>query len=95
VLIGIVLVTMVGNTAHVLQVVGWLPITPISGVYLPYALGRWLGIFATWQGIGLQVAAAAFVLGSYFLAERMSQRKRAQAATRRTVQTQQVAAQAE
>lgn len=88
VLIGAVLVTMVGNTVHVLQVVGWLPITPIQGVYLPYALGRWFGIFATWQGIVLQVAAGAFVIGSYFLAERMSERKRAQASTRRTTQTQ-------
>ncbi len=83
VLIGIVLVTMVGNTVHVFQVVGWLPITPISGVYLPYWLGRWFGVFATWQGIILQIAAAAFVLGSYFLAERLNQRKRASAASRR------------
>ncbi|MCC6801274.1 MAG: iron permease [Anaerolineae bacterium] len=90
ILIGAVLVTMVGNTVHVLQVVGWMPITPIQGVYLPYALGRWFGIFATWQGIGLQVAAGAFVVGSYFLAERMSQRKRAQASSRRTVQAQPV-----
>ncbi len=90
ILIGAVLVTMVGNTVHVLQVVGWLPITPIQGVYLPYALGRWFGIFATWQGIGLQIAAGAFVVGSYFLAERMSERKRAQASTRRTVQAQPV-----
>lgn len=85
VLIGVVLVTMVGNTVHVFQVVGWLPITPISGVYLPYWLGRWFGIFATWQGIILQIAAAAFVIGSYFLAERLNQRKREVAASRRTV----------
>ncbi len=91
VLIGAVLVTMVGNTVHVLQVVGWLPITPIVGLYLPYELGRWFGIFATWQGIGLQVAAGAFVIGSYFLAERLGQRKREQASTRHTVELQQVA----
>lgn len=85
VLIGVVLVTMVGNTVHVFQVVGWLPITPISGVYLPYWLGRWFGVFATWQGIILQIAAASFVIGSYFLAERLNQRKREAAASRRTV----------
>ncbi|MCC6612314.1 MAG: FTR1 family protein [Anaerolineae bacterium] len=76
ILIGAVLVTMVGNTVHVWQVVGWLPITPISGVYLPYWLGRWFGIFATWQGILLQIASAVFVIGSYFWAERLSQSKR-------------------
>lgn len=76
ILIGAVLVTMVGNTVHVLQVVGWMPITPISGVYLPYWLGRWFGVFATWQGIILQIASAVFVIGSYFWAEHLSHRKR-------------------
>lgn len=91
VLIGFVLVTMVGNTVHVFQVVGWLPITPINGVYLPYWLGRWFGVFATWQGILLQIAAAVFVIGSYFLAEHMNERKREQAAARRTTTTMQAA----
>jgi high-affinity iron transporter len=83
VLIGGVLLTMVGNTVHVLQVVGWMPITPISGVYLPYWLGRWFGVFATWQGILLQIAAGVFVIGSYFWAERLNHRKRETATTRR------------
>ena len=91
VLIAAVLVTMVGNTVHVFQVVGWLPITPIAGVYLPYSLGRWFGIFATWQGIILQIAAAAFVIGSYFLAERLNEKKREDAVVRRTAQMENVA----
>lgn len=95
VLIGFVLVTMVGNTVHVFQVVGWLPITPISGVYLPYWLGRWFGVFATWQGIILQIASAVFVVGSYFLAEHLNQRKREQAAARRTATIQAVAVKSE
>ena len=33
--IGLVLVTMVGNTVHVMQTVGWLPITPIIGAAAP------------------------------------------------------------
>jgi high-affinity iron transporter len=76
VMIGGVLLTMVGHTVHVLQAVGWLPITPISNLYLPYWMGQWFGLFATWQGILLQIAAAGFVIGSYFLAEHQTKRIR-------------------
>jgi high-affinity iron transporter len=69
ILIGVVLLTMVGNTVHVMQAVGWLPITPIQGVFLPFWMGQWFGLFATWQGVMFQLAAAVFVIGSYFLAE--------------------------
>ena len=68
VLIALVLVVMVGNTARTLQGVGWLSITPID-VELPLWMGTWLGIFPTWETIGAQIAAFAFVVGSYFLAE--------------------------
>lgn len=78
VMIGAVLLIMVGNTVHVFQAVGWLPITPIAGVYFPHWMGQWLGLYATWQGIGLQLAAAAYVIGTYFWAERMNGRKRKQ-----------------
>jgi high-affinity iron transporter len=69
VLIGVVLLMMVGNTVHVWQVVGGLPIHLIAGLDLPFWLGTWFGVFATWEGIGAQAAAAAFVVGSYYLAE--------------------------
>jgi high-affinity iron transporter len=75
VLIGAVLLQMVGNTVNVLQVVGWLPIHPIRWLALPYWAGFWLGLYATWEGIGLQAAAAIFVIGSYFLAERLQRRQ--------------------
>ena len=71
IMIGGVLLQMVGNTAHVMQVVGWLPIHPIRWLELPYWTGMWFGLYATWEGIGLQIAAAVFVIGSYFLAEHM------------------------
>jgi high-affinity iron transporter len=73
VLISLVLVVMVGNTMRVLQGVGWISITPID-VDLPLWMGTWLGVFPTWETIGGQVAAFAFVIGSYFLAEWMRKR---------------------
>lgn len=69
VLIGAVLLVMVGNTVHVMQLVGWMPLHPIQEVTLPYWIGLWFGFYPTWEGIGLQFAAATFVIGSYFLAE--------------------------
>lgn len=82
VMIGAVLLTMVGSTAHVMQAVGWLPLTPINGLYLPYWMGLWFGLYATWEGVGLQVASAVFVIGSYIWAERINHRKQDTAVTR-------------
>ncbi len=90
ILIGVVLVTMVGNTIHEAQLVGWLPITPIGSLNLPIWLGTWFGTFATWQGFVAQFAAAVFVIGSYFLAERLNQHKRVAANARRTVEASKV-----
>jgi high-affinity iron transporter len=73
VLIALVLMMMVGNTVRVMQGVGWIPITPID-VDLPLWMGTWLGVFPSWQTIGAQLAAFGFVIGSYFLAERMRKR---------------------
>ncbi|HWQ04005.1 MAG TPA: FTR1 family protein [Longilinea sp.] len=75
VLIGGVLLVMVGKTVHVLQEIGWLPTTLLSLISLPHWLGTWFGTYATWQGIGFQVAAAGFVIGSYYLAKGMRKGK--------------------
>ena len=69
ILIGSVLLQMAGSTIHVLQVVGWLPIHIIPGLDLPYWLGTWFGLYATWEGLGFQLGAMVFVIGSYYLAE--------------------------
>jgi high-affinity iron transporter len=74
-LIGFVLLVMVGNTVHILQVVGWLPLTPIRWLDLPYWFGVWFGTYPTVEGLALQAAAAIFVIGSYILAERVHKRK--------------------
>src|SRR5687767_4108694 len=75
VLIGSVLMQMVGSTTHVLQVVGWLPIHVIRGLDFPYWLGTWFGVYPTWEGLGLQLFAVAFVVGSYYLAEGIRKQK--------------------
>lgn len=79
ILIGVVLLVMVGNTAHIMQLVGWLPVHPIRWLTLPYWVGMWFGTYATWEGLLLQGAAAAFVIGSYLAAEWLSKRKPKQA----------------
>ena len=71
------LVILVGQTVQTMQKVGWLPVSPIEGLELPYRAGAWLGLYPTWQGLGAQFAAMAFVLGSYFGAEALRKRRRA------------------
>jgi high-affinity iron transporter len=84
VFIGFVLVVMVGQTVRTMQGTGWIPITPLE-IDLPYWPGLWLGVYPTIETIGAQLAAAVFVIGSYFLAQEMKvkgpRRKRARAAT--------------
>ncbi len=81
VLITGVLVVMVGTTVQTLQKVGWLGVTPIEGLELPYWVGLWFGVFPTWQGLIAQVAAVVFVAGSYVAAEGMRKRSRAKLVT--------------
>jgi high-affinity iron transporter len=47
-------------------------------------MGQWFGVYATWQTVGFQFLAAAFVLGSYFLAEYQTRNKREDAAISHT-----------
>jgi high-affinity iron transporter len=75
-LIAAVLVTMVGNTMHALQAVGWAPVTPLGEIAVPTWANVWLGIHATWEGVVAQVAAIGFVLGSYVVAEQRQARSR-------------------
>ena len=74
VLIALVLVVLVGNTARTMQGVGWLPIHPIE-VEFPLWMGTWLGIYPTVETLAAQALAFAFVVGSYFAAEWMRKRE--------------------
>jgi high-affinity iron transporter len=76
-LITAVLAVLVGKTVQTMQTVGWIPVEPVEGLTLPYWSGLWFGIYPTWQGLLAQGAAVAFVLGSYFAAERVRAKRRA------------------
>jgi high-affinity iron transporter len=75
IMIGAVLLVMVGKTVHVLQLVGWMPASLIPGISLPYWAGMWFGVYASWEGLALQLVAAVFVIGSYYLAEALKKRQ--------------------
>ncbi len=74
VLIALVLVVLVGNTARTMQGVGWLSIHPIE-IEFPLWMGTWLGIYPTVETLGAQLLAFVFVIGSYFAAEWMRKRE--------------------
>lgn len=74
VLIGLVLGVMVGTTVHSLQGLGWVPSTA-AGFTLPLWCGQWLGLYATWEGIGAQLMALLVVYGSYALARLLQTRR--------------------
>jgi high-affinity iron transporter len=73
VLIALVLVVLVGNTARTMQGVGWLSIHPVD-IDLPLWMGTWLGVYPTVETLVAQLFAFCFVIGSYFAAEWMRKR---------------------
>jgi FTR1 family protein len=85
VMIALVLAVMVGTTVHNMQGVGWLASTKTS-FDVPLDWSTWLGVYPTWQGIGAQLTALVFVLGSYFAAREIQvkrpQRRAARAQSR-------------
>jgi high-affinity iron transporter len=90
-MIGFVLIVMVGQTARTVQGTGWLSITPIEWD-APAWLGLWFGVFPTVETLGAQVAAAAFVLGSYFLAQELKVKRPRRRAARRAAVAEPLAA---
>lgn len=74
VLVGIVLVVMIGGTALSFQDLGWLPrhATPFT---LPQWMGSWFEMYSTWETLAVQLLAAVFVVGSYWLAKEVKVRR--------------------
>ncbi len=87
VMLGVVLLVMVGESVQELQQAGWIGTTSLH-VAIPGWMGLWFSIFPNVQTVVAQAAAAALVLGSYFLAEelkvRRPRRRGAQPAVRAT-----------
>jgi len=80
VLLGIVLIVMVGESAQELQLAHWIGTTPVP-LAIPGWLGVWFAVFPTVETLGSQAVAAVAVLGSYFAAQYVrSWRPRRQAA---------------
>jgi high-affinity iron transporter len=75
IMIGVVLVVMVGGTAATFQDLGWLPKHELGVGIIPGWLGAWFEVYPTWETIGAQVLAAAFVIGSYYAAEHIKVRR--------------------
>src|SRR3954447_446886 len=74
VLVGLVLVVMIGGTALPFQDLGWLPRheTPFT---VPGWMSAWFEMYSTWETLAAQLFAAAFVVGSYQLAEHLKVRR--------------------
>jgi high-affinity iron transporter len=70
ILLGFVLLVMVGESVQELQLANWLPTTPI-GIGFPGFIQLWFATFPTVEGLAAQACAAALVIGSYFVAERV------------------------
>jgi high-affinity iron transporter len=73
-LVAMVLVVMIGGTALSFADLGWIPKheTPFS---VPEWMGSWFEIYPYWETIGAQLLAALLVVGSYFLAEYVKDRR--------------------
>ena len=84
VMIGFVLVVMIGGTASTFQDLGWLPRHDL-GVAIPGWAGRWFEVYPTVETIAVQIGATALVLGSYFAAEHIRERRPARRGLRPAV----------
>lgn len=72
ILLGGVLLVMVGEQAQEMQLAHWIPTTTIQGLSIPPWMGLWFSIFPTVETLSAQAIAAILVVGSYFLARRMT-----------------------
>ncbi|HYM68333.1 MAG TPA: FTR1 family protein [bacterium] len=68
VLLGGVLTVMVGESVQEMQQAGWIGTTALH-LHVPAWAGVWLSVYPNVEGLAAQAFAAAFVLGSYWIAE--------------------------
>ena len=74
VMLGVVLLVMVGEQAQEMQLAHWIPTTTIDSLTkaIPPWMGLWFSIFPTRETLFAQALAAIIVVGSYFLARRIT-----------------------
>lgn len=64
VMLGVVLIVMVGESAQEMQQAGWIS-THIVRLPIPDWVGTWFATFPNVEGLGAQLLAASLVVGSY------------------------------
>jgi high-affinity iron transporter len=74
IMLGVVLVVMIGESAQEMQLAGWLSTTTIN-INMPDWLNAWFVIYPSVESIAAQVFAIVFVVGSYFIARRVCSSK--------------------
>jgi hypothetical protein len=79
ILLGVVLLVMVGEEAQEMQLAHWISRTDISWLtnVIPAWMEMWFAVFPTYETIAAQLLAAILVVGSYYGASQMLQRRRA------------------
>jgi high-affinity iron transporter len=60
-----ILMTFLGSTVRLFQTVGWCPIHPITGWEIPNWMGLWLGLYPSWEGLGLPLLGFVYVGGAW------------------------------
>jgi len=79
ILLGVVLLVMVGEEAQEMQLAHWISRTDVSWLtnVIPAWMGMWFAVFPTYETMASQLLAAILVVGSYYGARQMLQRRRA------------------
>jgi high-affinity iron transporter len=79
ILLGVVLLVMVGEEAQEMQLAHWISRTEIGWLtsVIPTWMGMWFAVFPTYETMATQLLAAVLVVGSYYGASHMLQRRRA------------------
>ncbi|GMA51259.1 hypothetical protein GCM10025857_26160 [Alicyclobacillus contaminans] len=78
IMLGVVFEIMVGEQVNEMQAAGWIP-THTFPVNIPAWAGTWFSVFNNWETVIAQIAAAVFVIGSFYAAqmERFKPRRKA------------------
>jgi high-affinity iron transporter len=65
VLVVSILITFLGSTVRLFQILGWLPIHPIDWLEIPTWMGLWLGFYPSWEGMLIPLLGLGYVGGAW------------------------------